>query len=220
MQLIKMSRRWRHCGITQTLIRVFVRGHKMRAAHPSSQPSILLHSLLLSLHSPLLLLVHGNHTSSYDSPYCPRRLRSFSATFYTTLISFSLPFAFSIQPIDSISSQPNGCDLTPGIVIKATCALPFSHFDFSSVVIPSFFYHCSGKDFISAPTSLLRADKHTHMNYTMSALFLLSLQASRCLLKSCCSCSTPPTCNIDSSENHLPLLILLSPHFSVFTHSL
>ncbi len=39
--LIKMSRQWRQCRITQTLIRVFVRGHKMRAAHPSSPLSSL-----------------------------------------------------------------------------------------------------------------------------------------------------------------------------------
>lgn len=36
-----MSRQWRQCRITQTLIRVFVRGHKMRAAHPSSPLSFL-----------------------------------------------------------------------------------------------------------------------------------------------------------------------------------
>ncbi len=41
MLLIKMSRQWRQCRITQTLIRVFVRGHKMRAAHPSSPLSSL-----------------------------------------------------------------------------------------------------------------------------------------------------------------------------------
>lgn len=45
MSLIKMSRRWRRCGITQTLISVFVRGHTTRAAHSSWQPSILLSSL-------------------------------------------------------------------------------------------------------------------------------------------------------------------------------
>lgn len=49
MLLIKMSRRRRHCGITQTLIRVFVRGHATRTAHSSSRPAILPSSLILFL---------------------------------------------------------------------------------------------------------------------------------------------------------------------------
>lgn len=58
---------------------------------------------------------------------------------------------------------------------------------------------------------------NTHINCTMSALFLLSLQASQCLLLSCCSCLTPPTCSEHSSEEHLPPLILLSHHSTSFS---
>lgn len=82
MSLIKMSRRWRRCGITQTLIRVFVRGHTTRTAHSSWQPSILLSSRLPCRRPPSLstALLHDS------SPYGRCRIWAlFSVT------GFSLP---------------------------------------------------------------------------------------------------------------------------------
>lgn len=78
-----MSRRWRHCGITQTLIRVFVRGQETRAAHPSSRASILLPprpliSAPASAWQPYFL--------PRVSPLPPCRLRPLSATSHSTRI--------------------------------------------------------------------------------------------------------------------------------------
>lgn len=96
-------------------------------------------------------------------------------------------------------------------------------------VIPSFLFFFKsllreGFHFYS-PTSLLLADKHTHthINCTMSALFLLSCQASQCLFYSSYSCCTPPTHCIHTTVNYLPLLILFSflfPLSLLFLHSL
>ncbi len=72
MLLIKMSRQWRQCRITQTLIRVFVRGHKMRAAHPSSPLSSLFppsFQPFSPLSFPLLILF--NFFFSFLSYWCP-----------------------------------------------------------------------------------------------------------------------------------------------------
>lgn len=194
----------------------------MRAAHPSSQPSILLHSLLLSLHTPLLLLVHGNHTSSYEfsllPPPSPVLLCHFLYHTYLLLSSLcllNLAYWSHQQLAKWVWSNTWNCNQS----------------NLRSTLLSLWFLFCCHSFFflITVPGRILSllplpcyvlTNTHTHMNYTISALFLLSLQASQCLLKCCCSCSTPPTCNIDSSENHLPLLILLSPHFSVFTHSL
>lgn len=57
----------------------------------------------------------------------------------------------------------------------------------------------------------------------MSALFLLSCQASQCLFYSSYSCCTPPTHCIHTTVNYLPLLILFSflfPLSLLFLHSL
>lgn len=95
-------------------------------------------------------------------------------------------------------------------------------------LIPSFLFflnHCSGKDFISTlplPCYML-TNTHTHINCTMSALFLLSCQASQCLFYSSYSCCTPPTHSIHTTVNYLPLLILFSflfPLSLLFLHSL
>lgn len=94
-------------------------------------------------------------------------------------------------------------------------------------VIPSFLFflnHCSGKDFISTlplPCYML-TNTHTHINCTMSALFLLSCQASQCLFYSSYSCCTPPTHSIHTTVNYLPLLILFSflfPLSLLFLHT-
>lgn len=157
-----MSRRRRQCGITQTLIRVFVRGHETRAAHPSSQPSIPLFSLLLSPNSPLLFAFAWQpYFSLTILPHCTWRPRSSSATFHPTLFPLRLSplcLLFFSPPINPSSSYLNRCDLTSGIVIEATCALLFLHFDFFSLLSHhSFFlfFSFTAPGRVSSPLPLL-----------------------------------------------------------------
>lgn len=171
MQLIKMSRRRRQCGITQTLIRVFVRGHETRAAHPSSQPSIPLFSLslLLYLHCSSLAFAWQPHFLARLFPACPRHRRQSSATFHPTLSSLHLPFPFSVSPHRSHQQLTKQVRLNIWDCNRSNLCSPLS-FTLISIlcchIIPSVFITAPGR--ISSALSLshfpvyMLTNTHTH----------------------------------------------------------